>query len=258
MEVKIISDLHLEFGGPEFDPGHGDILILAGDIVCAKNIVKNYDYAKFFEKASKQFNRTLMVMGNHEHYGYNVSKTYGRIVQHLPDNIRLLEDEMEIIEDWMFIGSTLWTDCNKADPITLYHLNGNMNDFQICQIGETYRKFRSEDAVVVHRASRRYIDKCITDAAELNKKAFVITHHAPHENSVDEMYKHDPIMNGGYRSDLTEMMLDRPQLRYWVHGHMHNTSDYMIDSCRVIANPRGYWPRDLNKRFDPECKIVLE
>lgn len=30
MKVKFMSDLHLEFGGPDFDPGHGEILILAG------------------------------------------------------------------------------------------------------------------------------------------------------------------------------------------------------------------------------------
>jgi hypothetical protein len=31
---------------------------------------------------------------------------------------------------------------------------------------------------------------------------------------------------------------------------MHNTSDYVIDQTRVLCNPRGYAPSDLNIDFD--------
>jgi hypothetical protein len=26
----------------------------------------------------------------------------------------------------------------------------------------------------------------------------------------------------------------------WTHGHMHNTSDYLMGDTRVVCNPRGY------------------
>ena len=47
-------------------------------------------------------------------------------------------------------------------------------------------------------------------------------------------------MNGAYHSDLTEFIMDRPEIKLWVHGHMHDDFDYMIGDTRVVCNPRGY------------------
>ena len=47
-------------------------------------------------------------------------------------------------------------------------------------------------------------------------------------------------MNGGYHSDLSEFILDNPQIKLWTHGHTHEDFDYMIGSTRVVCNPRGY------------------
>jgi hypothetical protein len=51
-------------------------------------------------------------------------------------------------------------------------------------------------------------------------------------------------MNGGYASDLSELILDNPQIVLWTHGHMHDPSDYMVGSTRVVCNPRGYAGHD--------------
>ena len=47
-------------------------------------------------------------------------------------------------------------------------------------------------------------------------------------------------MNGGYSSDLSEFILDNPQIKLWTHGHTHEDFDYMIGSTRIVCNPRGY------------------
>jgi hypothetical protein len=47
-------------------------------------------------------------------------------------------------------------------------------------------------------------------------------------------------MNGGYSSDLSEFIVDRPQIAVWVHGHTHHNFDYTVGSTRIVANPRGY------------------
>jgi hypothetical protein len=47
-------------------------------------------------------------------------------------------------------------------------------------------------------------------------------------------------MNGGYHSDLSEFMLDRPGIKLWTHGHTHEVFDYKVGECRVVCNPRGY------------------
>jgi hypothetical protein len=47
-------------------------------------------------------------------------------------------------------------------------------------------------------------------------------------------------MNGAYSSDLSDLILDHPQIKFWTHGHTHDQFDYMIGSTRVVCNPRGY------------------
>ena len=47
-------------------------------------------------------------------------------------------------------------------------------------------------------------------------------------------------VNGAYSSDLSEFILDRPQIKLWTHGHTHDTFDYMIGTTRIVCNPRGY------------------
>jgi hypothetical protein len=58
--------------------------------------------------------------------------------------------------------------------------------------------------------------------------------------STKPQYEKDVQVNGAYSSDLSEFMLDRPQIKVWTHGHTHHNFDYMIGSTRVVANPRGY------------------
>jgi hypothetical protein len=52
----------------------------------------------------------------------------------------------------------------------------------------------------------------------------------------------------------------------WVHGHVHDSFDYTVGKCRVIANPRGYARNRLyaetpgqivweNPAFDPALVI---
>ena len=52
--------------------------------------------------------------------------------------------------------------------------------------------------------------------------------------------------------------------KFWIHGHMHNTSDYMIAGTNVLCNPRGYndenFEFDVNKIFEikKEAKKALK
>jgi hypothetical protein len=63
---------------------------------------------------------------------------------------------------------------------------------------------------------------------------------APSKLSTHPRYAADVQMNGGYSSDLSEFILDRPQIAVWVHGHTHHDFDYAIGSTRIVAHPRGY------------------
>ena len=81
--------------------------------------------------------------------------------------------------------------------------------------------------------------KVVTEGV-YDKKFVVVGHHTPSPFSVHPKYAHDTLMNGGYHTDLTEFILDRPQIKMWTHGHTHEQFDYMIGSTRVVCNPRGY------------------
>jgi hypothetical protein len=136
---------------------------------------------------------------------------------------------------------------NKEDPSTLYSIKGMMNDFikvfngEIDNRGKPYKvvnRLTPDDVVVDHKSMLEYIRTVVKD--KYDQKFVVVGHHAPSKLSTNPKYKDEYIMNGAYSSDLSEFILDHPQIKMWTHGHMHDPFDYLIGSTRVVCNPRGY------------------
>jgi predicted phosphohydrolase len=276
MKINVISDLHLDFADLTL-PG-GDVLILSGDICEARHLKKdmyNKDmvlfeherkdqrpdrYYRFFEEECSKYREVVMVMGNHEHYGFQYQKTYAHIASQLPNNVTLLENQTHTIDDVVFVGATLWTDMNKADPLTMFHMKGAMNDYrQITQFNEAknvYHRLDPERTVSDHYASRQFIQETVEN--KFDQKFVVVTHHAPSKASIKPQYAGDHLMNGAYSSDLSEFILNNPQIKLWTHGHTHDTFDYMIGSTRIICNPRGYKGyEDRAEHFDPTLEFEI-
>jgi Icc-related predicted phosphoesterase len=144
-----------------------------------------------------------------------------------------------------FIGATLWTDCNKGDPLTLHALADMMNDYRVVRNDEHgYSKLRPAHTMHRHQQTLSYLKQVLVDMKD--KSVVFVGHHAPSAMSVHDKYKHNVhhIMNGGYHSELSEFILDHPQIKLWTHGHMHDPFDYMIGTTRVVCNPRGYSGHD--------------
>ena len=258
MKINVISDLHLDFADLTL-PG-GDVLILSGDICEARHLKKdmyNPDmvlfehedklqrpdrYYRFLAEECSKYREVVMVMGNHEHYGFNYQKTYAHIAANLPDNVTLLENQTHTIDDVTFVGATLWTDMNKADPLTMYHMQSAMNDYrQVTMFNEVknvYHRLTPEKTVEDHFKSKQFIAETV--ANKFDQKFVVVTHHAPSKASIKPQYAGDTLMNGAYSSDLSDFILENPQIKLWTHGHTHDVFDYMIGSTRVVCNPRGY------------------
>jgi len=278
MKIAVASDLHLEFGDLYFDNSdNADVLILSGDICVAADIgrpdphgilesARSNRIVDFFKRCSFQFPHVIYILGNHEHYHGDFATTHNIIKSMLESNalsnVYLLDNEIKQIDDVTFIGGTLWTDMNKEDPITLYHMKSMMNDFRCVtnsnrvvsyktyeQINgvdnrerpvfrERVGKFSPEDAVDEFKKFTGYIQQIVE--GKFDQKFVVAGHHAPSRSSTHARYADDTVMNGGYSSSLDDYIIDHPQIKLWTHGHTHHDFDYMVGSTRVVCNPRGY------------------
>ena len=279
MKIKLVSDLHLEFVDINIQNDKDyDVLILSGDILIINDLHDHPEtkyghleiaalkfgqaraqlFRDFLKRCSFQFPHVVYVAGNHEFY----HGEFHRGVEHLREecakfpNIYFLERDMQFIDGVLFVGGTLWTDMNKGDPMTLHAIGDMMNDFRVIRNDEHgYTKLRPAHAMDRYRKTVEYI-KLIVDANR-DSKCVVVGHHAPSFQSIGEQYKHDTLMNGGYASDLSEFIMDRPQIKLWTHGHMHQTFDYMIGETRVVCNPRGYESHGEVSGWNPNILIEI-
>jgi predicted phosphohydrolase len=263
MIIEYVSDLHLDISGYLDLPG-GDVLILAGDACEAKELRHEFHQTKlldrepgafpcydFFHHVLPKYKKVFYVMGNHEHYRGKFWKTKTELESIIPSNVTLLENQCEEYEGVLFVGATLWTDMNKSDPMTLHSMENYMNDYRAITFKypqyNAYHKMRPMDTVKMHHESKRYIEETVK--AHADKPVVVITHMAPSFMSVHDKYRGE-LSNGAYCSDLSDLILDHPNIKTWVHGHMHDPVDYMIGDCRVVCNPRGYIPYE-GENFQP-------
>jgi predicted phosphodiesterase len=265
MKIKLVSDLHLEFKDLFIkNEQNYDLLILSGDIMVAEKLMRpeaGKAYRDFLSRVSFQFPNVIYVAGNHEFY------SGGKWAQSIEDlratcaqypNIHFLERDTKVIDNVVFVGGTLWTDMNKHDPMTLHAVRDMMNDYRAIRNDEKgYTNLKPADTVERHRRTLDYF-RTVLDQNK-DKKCVVVGHHTPSFQSCHPQYAGDYLMNGAYHSDLSEFILDRPQIKLWTHGHTHHAFDYMIGETRVVCNPRGYqsdnWGEDTG--WDPEKVIEV-
>lgn len=263
MKIQIVSDLHLEFSDIFIKNENGaDVLILSGDIMVANDLYESplpstpylpneidyttkkgraARYRDFLNRCSFQFKDVIVVMGNHEFYHgrWHASVQWMRDECSRFPNVHFLENDTKDIGDVRFIGGTLWTDMNKFDPLTLHAVRDMMNDFKLIRNDQTgFTPLKPADTADRHRKTLQYFKFCLEGMP--NSKFVVVSHHTPSFQSCAPQYSHDHIMNGAYHSDLSEFILDHPQIKLWTHGHTHHAFDYMIGETRVVCNPRGY------------------
>jgi predicted phosphodiesterase len=262
MKIAVCSDLHLEFGSLTLkNTDNAEVLILSGDICISKDLMEPGDISPqseelhtFFKNCSNEFKSVVYVSGNHEHYHGDFEGTLNNLktrLSYLP-NLYILDKEKVTLDDVTFVGGTLWTDMNDEDPMTLHAIGSMMNDFRCVKnsnkkvsfrdadgkFHERVAKFSPEDAVVDHKKTMDYIHHVVQGKED--QKFVVVGHHAPSKLSTHPRYQNETLMNGGYSSDLSQFILDNPQIKLWTHGHTHETFDYKIGETRVLCNPRGY------------------
>jgi predicted phosphodiesterase len=254
LRIQVASDLHLEFIKRRF-PGErvirplpdADLLVLAGDIDVGLGV---------FEAFSDWPVPVLYLIGNHESYGreYNEDRKILRAAS-AGTNIVFLDQDLVTAGDlatrfpaWAsgraaalpnvrFMGCTLWTGyrytaCGKSHEAQMDVAERGLNDHRLIRLSTG--AFDARAALACHEAD------CDWLRSELGKPftgdTIVITHHAPCERSVHPRFQGDPL-TGAFVTDLPDLLA---QAQIWIHGHQHNSSDYVELGCRVVCNPSGY------------------
>jgi predicted phosphohydrolase len=252
--IRCLNDLHNEFGDfvvPQLPEDNKTILVLSGDI---DNIKRKKSIVKFLETVSNQFKLVIYVFGNHEAYKsslINAKTKLENMITHL-DNINVLENQFIVHDDVLFVGATLWTNFNSGDPHSLWQANKVMNDYKYIRygkVGDPYKRHLSpEDVYIINKNSKKFIFDTVNQQRNKCRKIVVVTHHLPSYILISPEFKNSSY-NYLYASELFEDIYNSG-IDYWFFGHTHSTTKKSINKTRLICNPRGYYPNDLNKNFD--------
>jgi len=248
VRIHILSDLHVEFGEFVPPPVDADVVVLAGDthvgmrgLSWAQNVFTDHP--------------VLYVLGNHEFYG----QATPRLVQKLKSaaegtNVHVLENDPVDLGGCTFLGATLWSDfelCGDRDGAA-YEAQQAMTDYRRIRVSPNFRRLRPSDTAALHFQTRAWLREATHNTCG---KIVVVTHHAPSARSLPEIFR-DDVLSSAYASAM-DRDIEELGVGLWIHGHLHTSSDYRIGSTRVICNPRGYYPDELNPGFNPDLTIEL-
>ncbi len=252
MKLNILSDLHLGQGALAAPDNDADMVILAGDVARPAQAV---EWATALRKP------VLYVPGNHEFYGGSIDGTLATLRSLCAGtNVRLLDDDVVELGAVRFVGSTLWTD---------FMLQGADRRERAMQEGQRFMRDFSriratEDSTTLFTpadSAARFALHAPFLAQQLGRpfagRTVVVTHHAPSPKSIHPRFR-DSVLNACFISDL-ERLLDGARVDLWVHGHTHDSFDYVVNGTRVLCNPRGYAVNgvDENARFDPDFVVEI-
>lgn len=254
MKITVCSDLHLEFGEwPVLEnTDNAEVIVLAGDIIVA-SILEAVDdnswrlpvkqkFEAFMEDLANKWKHVVVIAGNHEFYHGKFVKSLEVLKEFytsVAENVHFLERDFVVLDGILFLGGTMWTNMDNLDGSTMFTAQMMMNDYrQIVDDSAGYTKLKPAKTVSRCIETLQTFHKYL-EAMPAFEKVVVVTHHAPTFKSVAPMYVESEL-NGAYASNHSEFILDRPRIKLWIHGHMHNYNDYEVDQCRVICNPCGY------------------
>jgi predicted phosphohydrolase len=261
MKIQIKSDMHHEFSrryssgiheayiadkaiyNPRYINPEAEVLVLAGDIIVANSEQIN---------ELKQWTTSLSipvvyVTGNHEYYHSSISDVNQRLIEAFKDtNVKFLNNDWFTINDTIFVGGTLWTKLSHPFAIMVRNQWG---DFRYI------KDFKVNHWQQIHQECVHKISEVLNFPNFKNMKKVVVTHHLPSDKSTPVQYKNDEY-NVFFNTNLENLIKNyKPNL--WIHGHTHNSFDYKIEGTRVVCNPYGYFPQDINPEYKRDLIVEI-
>ncbi len=240
MLIKILSDIHTEFGNkhllPDFLSGYYDILIMAGDVADSSHII---GILLEIDKLAKT--TVVFVPGNHEYYGSKKSYIDKKLKETSFKNVVVLNNDIFTKDGVIFIGSTGWWD----NGITLTHTN-SMADFKLIHDIQF-----NDNGMLWGKESRLFFDANIKKS--LDKRVVCISHNMPSRYCISPKFSNSTI-NECFANDWDYLLSNQAM---WVCGHTHDSIDTDINGVRVLCNPYGYYHYMENINFNPNLIVEI-
>lgn len=265
MRIWPVSDIHLRQEDAlhlrkSFNIPDADVCLCAGDVTRgfaqALHWLGNVVAPKM---------PVVLTFGNHDYFGTSIDRAISearRIAKAL--NIKLLENDTEIIDGVRFVGATLWTDyklsvggayarksAEEFEASFFHVLPRELVDF--AEIHRSDERREGETGFITvqeikqrHSVSRAYIENVL--ATPFDGPSVVMSHHAPLPACIHPRFEGD-LLNPAFASDLSGIMTQYAPAA-WVHGHVHHFIDLMEGQTRVICNAKGQGNYPSNFQWD--------
>lgn len=247
-----MSDLHLEIG-QQYQTFNFNVtapnLILAGDI---GRLIDYQGYTSFLQKQVARYERVFLVLGNHEFYGLSFEDglARARLLEREPvlegKVVLLQQDSFAFDDDTIVVGCCLWSFIPEDSAPAIAAV---VNDFKQIEgwTIEKHNSAHSEDLAWL----RQEVQRCKTNA-----KILVVTHHAPLvDKTASPRHRNSPVKSAFATDLLSNTRADSwSQVKYWVFGHTHWTTQFKVKGIRVVSNQRGYVFPGNNVRLQVEAQ----
>ena len=253
MKINILSDLHLGFSALDLPHNPADLVVLAGDVSRPPEAMA---WALRLNKP------VLYVLGNHEFYGGSIDGVINGFHRLCAGTaVRVLDRSGVVIGGVRFLGATLWTDFElfgdgQKKKAALLEARHQMRDFSRIRCREASGALLTpEDSVDLFKHHAGWLQEALATPHE--GPTVVITHHAPSPRSIHPRFA-SSLLNACFVSQA-EHLLGGDRVQLWIHGHTHDSFDYLCRGTRVVCNPRGYARGGVNENplFDPDFSVTV-
>jgi predicted phosphodiesterase len=252
MKLNILSDLHVGYSAQETPLNDADVVVLAGDIAPPRQA------AQWALRLTKP---VIYVLGNHEFYGSSLEAATAELKRLCAGtHVHVLDNDELVIEGVRFLGTTLWTDfrlfgdgAERAAATAQAHRL--MRDFSRIRIDDaTNALFTTADSAALFERNAKWLDRSL-DTPHAGTTV-VVTHHAPSRQSIHPRFA-GSLLNACFASDA-EHLAGADRAQWWIHGHTHDSFDYVVKGTRVICNPRGYAKSGVNENTRFDLNLTIE
>ncbi|RDW86944.1 uncharacterized protein DSM5745_03586 [Aspergillus mulundensis] len=240
---QVLSDLHLEINQQyAFEiPVRAKHLILAGDI----GRLEDYDnYRGFLQRQTRQFERVLLVLGNHEFYNDTFPRGLEKARQ--LENDPSMNGRLVLLHQGRYdvpntlvtvLGCTLWSSVpDDAKDI----VRSKIQDFK------KIVDWTVDDHNASHGSDLTWLLGQIEQIRNENKtqrkkrSILVVTHHAPATKGTSSPQHEKNAWSSAFGTDILSEVSDSAPVKAWIFGHTHYTTEFQSRGVRIVSNQRGY------------------